>query len=128
MIGSKVEHGEHVLVVVDLRTIVEREAHTLEDVDDLVTDKCQRMASAKVDGVGSACEVEALRGCLGGLHLLAERVDLVGGCLFQFVDLDAQLALFLFGHIAEICNDGVDFAFLTEIFQSELLHILSVFG
>ena len=128
MVGRKVEHGEHMLVVIDLRSLEEREAHALEDVDDLVSDKRQRMTRSQADGVGCACQVEALRACLGGLHLLTQSVDLLCGGRFQLIDLDAKFTLLLLGHIAEVGNDGVDFTFLAQVFQSELLYVLCVFG
>lgn len=46
VVCRKVEHGEDVLVVVDLGTMEEREAHALEDLDDLVANDGQRMACA----------------------------------------------------------------------------------
>ena len=44
VVGGKVEHGKHVLVVVHLGTVGEGEAHTREDVDDFVLDDSQRVA------------------------------------------------------------------------------------
>ena len=57
MVGGKVELCEHMKVIVNLRTCCQREAHSLEDVYDLVCDNGQRMACAKRYRVGTACEV-----------------------------------------------------------------------
>ena len=72
MVSGKVQHGEHVLVVVDLGTVIEREAHALEDVDDLILDNGQRVTCTQGDGVGCACQVLVVVAGIGRGDLLAQ--------------------------------------------------------
>ena len=90
MVSGKVQHGEHVLVVVDLGTVVECEAHALEDVDDLILDNGQRVTGAQGDGVGRTCQILVVVAGVSRGDLLAQGVDLVLSGFFQFVDLDAN--------------------------------------
>ena len=76
MVSGKVQHGEHVLVVVDLGTVVECEAHALEDVDDLILDNGQRVTGAQGDGVGRTCQILVVVAGIGRGDLLAQGVDL----------------------------------------------------
>ena len=47
MIGSEVQHGEYVLVVIYLWTLIESESHAAEDVDDLILHHGQWMAGSE---------------------------------------------------------------------------------
>ena len=126
MVGGEVQHGEHVLVVVNLRTLIEREAHPCEDVDDFVLDKCQRMPRTQADGVGGACKVDVVALCLAGLELVLQLVDSVLCELLEFVDFHADGLLLVGRHIPELTHQCVDFAFLAEVFQSELFHVAGI--
>ena len=86
MVGGKVEHREDVLVIVDLGTAIEREAHTGEYVDNLVFHQRQRMARTQRHGIGRARQVDivALRRLV--LHLLLECVDAArASCLSSLI-------------------------------------------
>jgi phenylalanyl-tRNA synthetase alpha chain len=60
MVGCKVKHGEHVLVVVNLRSMIEREAHTREDVYDLILDNRKRMAGSQCYRVGCTGQIDVV--------------------------------------------------------------------
>ncbi len=60
VIGRKVEHGEHVLVVINLRTLIEGEAHTSEDVDDLILYNGERMACTQCYRIGRTGQVDVI--------------------------------------------------------------------
>jgi len=126
MVSGKIQHGEHVLVVVDLGTVVEREAHALEDVDDLILDNGQGMTGAQGDRVGRACQVLVVVAGIGKGDLLAQRVDLVLSDFFQLVDLDAYGFFLVCGHVTEVCHDGIDLTFLAQVLESELLDVVCV--
>jgi len=128
MVSGKVQHGEHVLVVVDLGTVVECEAHALEDVDDLILDNGQRVTGAQGDGVGRTCQILVVVAGVSRGDLLAQGVDLVLSGFFQFVDLDANGLFLVSGHIAEVCHDGIDLTFFAQILESELLDVVCVLG
>ena len=128
MVSGKVQHGEHVLVVVDLGTVVECEAHALEDVDDLILDNGQRVTGTQSDRVGRTRQVLVVVAGIGRGDLLAQGVDLVLSGFFQFVDLDAYGLFLVSGHIAEVCHDGIDLTFFAQILESELLDVVCVLG
>ena len=128
MVGGKVQHGEHVQVVVYLRSFGQREAHTLEDVDNLVLRDAQRMACTQLDGVGCAGEVDVLSLVVTTLQLFLQCVDVVEGLLFQFVNLNADSLLVLGCHVTEVLHQCVDFAFAAEVFQSQLFNFLGIVG
>ena len=117
VVGGKVEHGKHVLVVVHLGTVGEGEAHTREDVDDFVLDDSQRVARAKGDGVGSTGEVYMTTAVLGILNLLFQFVYLALYGLLQFVDFHTHRLFLVGGDISEFCHKGGDGAFLAQVFQ-----------
>ena len=126
MVGRKVEHGEHVFVIIYLRTIGQHEAHARENVDDVVGDNGKWMARAQLNGVGGAREVDVVTSGLGLFQLLPQLVDAGDGSLLELVDLDAD-RLFLFGgDIVEIGHEGIDFTFLTKIFQAKLFNLLGI--
>ena len=126
MVGGEVQLGEHVQVVVDLRTFGQRESHALEDVDDLVLHDGQRVACAQLDGVGRTREVEVV-GFLGSvLQLLLQGVDVVEGELLQFVDLHADGLLVLGCHIAEVLHQRINLTLAAEVFQTQLFNLFCI--
>ncbi len=128
MIGSKVHFGEHMQIVFNLGTVGQNETHTRENVNNLVGHNGQRMACTQLNGVGSTRQVNGLTFVLLSLTIIAQLVDALCGQRFQFVDFHTNGLFLVGGYIAEIIHQGSDFAFLTEIFQSQLLYFLSVFS
>ena len=128
VIGSKVHLSEHVEIVFHLRAVSKDETHAGENVDNLVGDDGERMACTQLDGVGCAREVDSLVASLLGLALLTQLVDALSSKCLEFIDLHADGLLLVGSHIAEVVHQGCNLTFLAEIFQSELLHFLCVFG
>ena len=128
MVGSKVQLREHVQIVINLRSLSQREAHALENVDNLVLHDGQRMASAQLDGVGSACQVYVVCRVLGCLALLPELVDASRCQLFQFVNLHSDSFLLVGSHVAEVLHQGIDLAFFAQVFQPELFNLPGIVG
>ena len=126
VVGREVEHGEDVLVVVNLWAVVEREAHALEYLYYLVLNDGKRMARAKVDGVGGARQVEAFLARLRGLHGLAQLVDFLRGHLLELVDLYSELLLLVLCHGAELVHELAYLTFLAQVFYPELFHVFRV--
>ena len=62
------------------------------------------------------------------LQLVAQRVDAVEGRLLQLVYLHADGLFVLGSHTTEILHQGIDFTFLTEILEAQLLNVGCVFG
>ncbi len=60
MIGSKVEHGEYVLVVIYLWTLIEGEAHAAEDVDDLILHDGQWMTGTESYRISCTGQVDVI--------------------------------------------------------------------
>ena len=75
VIGSKVELSEHVKVVVNLWSFSKGEAHTLEDVDNLVLNDIKRMTCAEQYWISRTCEVEVVCRLLSNLVLFLKFVD-----------------------------------------------------
>ena len=128
MISRKIEHSEYMLVIIDFRTMIKRESHALEDIDNLILHDRQRMTRTQVDGIRRTCEVEFLSIGFLGLNLLAKLIDFLLRVLFQLIDLDAYCLFLVSGNIAEISHDGIDLAFLAQILQAEFLHVLGILG
>ena len=126
MVGGKVEHGEHMLVVIYLGTLIKCEAHAREYVDNLVCNNGNGMTCAQTDGVGGACQVDVVTVAFGILSLFLELIDSLYGGLLQFVDFHSDGFLLVGRHIAEVCHEGVDLTFLAKIFQAKLLYLFGV--
>ena len=126
MIGCKVEHSEHVLVVVNLRTLIEGESHTAEDVDDLVLYNSQRMACTQSHRISRTGQVDVVAACVSLFHLLLESVDLGKSSLLQFVDFDTNLFFLVAWHIAEVGHEGIDFTLFAEILDAKLFYFFCV--
>ena len=111
VIGCEVELGEHVQVVVNLRSFCQSESHTLEYVDDLVLDDVERVACAELYGVCRTGQVEVVSRLFCHLVLLFQLVDFLHCELLQLVNLHSD-SLFLVGsHIAEVGHESRNLAF-----------------
>ena len=126
VIGCKVEHGEHVLVVIYLRTMIQGEAHAREDVDNLVLDNCQRMASTQSHWVRGTGQVEVVVRILSLFHLLLQRIDALGGRLLQLIDFHTNGFLLVGSYRAEVVHERIDLALLAQILDAKLLHFLCI--
>ena len=111
-----------VQIVVDFRPLGQREAHALENVDNLVLHDGQRMARTQTNRVGRTRQVDVVGLVATTLQLLLERVDMVESQLFQLVDFHSDHLLLLGSHIAEIRHQRVDFALSAEVFQTQLFN------
>ena len=60
MIGSEVQHGEYVLVVIYLWTLIESESHAAEDVDDLILHHGQWMAGSERYRISCTGQVDVI--------------------------------------------------------------------
>ena len=125
MISSKVQHSKHVLVVINLWTLIESETHTSKDINNLVLYKCQRMTCTEVNRISSTCQVDIITLCLTCFKLVLEFVNLVLCTLLKFINLHADNLLLVGCHITELAHQRIDFTLLTKVFQTELLHIIS---
>ena len=126
MIGCKVEHSEHVLVVVNLRTLIEGESHTAEDVDNLVLYDSQWMTCTQSHWISCTGQVDVIAACVSLFHLILESVDLGKGSLLQFVDFDTNLFFLVAWHIAEVGHEGIDFTLFAEILDAKLFYFFCV--
>ena len=86
------------------------------------------MARAKLDGVGCARQVDGLVATFLRLTCLTQLVDALGGECLQFVDLHTDRLLLVGSDVAEVVHQGGNLTLLTQVFQSELLHFVSVLG
>ena len=123
MVGGEVQRAEYVPVVFYLRTFGDCESHVAEDVDDLVFHERERVASAEGEGSGRTGKVDIgllFVGVVG--ESLLEGRELFGRGGLEFVEFLAQFALLLCGYGTEIVHQRGDGAFLTEVFDAELLH------
>ena len=102
MVGGKVHLREDMQVVFHFRTVGKGETHALENVDNLIGHNGYGMTGAKTNGVGRAGEVDVVVTLVGRGNLLAERIDMVGGSLLQFVNLHAHFTLLLGSNGAEV--------------------------
>ena len=118
VILGEVEGGEDVPVVLHLGPFGDAETEPGEDVADLAADDGERVAGAEGDGVSRAGEVDHVGAIVGGVEARLQLIDLVLGRLFKLVKVLADLAFALRGHVAEVAHQGVDFAFLTEVFDA----------
>ena len=74
VVGGKVELCKHVEVVVNLGSFGKREAHALEDVNNLILDNVERMTCAELYRISRTGEVEVVCRLLGYLVLLLKFV------------------------------------------------------
>ena len=113
-------------VVVDFRTFGQGEAHSREDVDNLVLHDGQRMARAKAHRVGGACQVKVVLAVGLSLHLFLQFVDTLLCQLLQFIDFDADDLFLVSGYIAEVGHQLGDFTLLAEVLQTQLFYFVGV--
>ena len=118
MVGCEVHRAEHVPVVLNLRTVGQREAQAGEDVDDFLLDDGQRVARAQADGVGRTRQVQFVARLVVGGELFAQGVDLFLGGGLQLVQLHADFALGFGRHGAEVRHEVVYQTFLAQVFDA----------
>ena len=70
MVGGEVHLGEHMQVVFNLWSVGKDEAHTREDVNNLICHDSKRMACAKGNGIRGTGEVDAVGLRVAGFKLL----------------------------------------------------------
>ena len=126
MICCKVQHGENVLVIVNLRAVCQNKAHALEYFDDFILDNCQRMTRSKSDRIGCAGEVYVIPLCLFFGKFFPQTVDFVGCRLLEFIDFYTDILLLVCCNVAEISHKSVDFTFLAKIFKTQLFYVLCI--
>ena len=126
MISGKVEHGENMLVIVNLWTMIEGKAHARENVDNLILDNCQWMTGTESYRVGGTCQVNIIAGCISLFHLLLESVDAFCNSLLQLIDLYTNCFLLVGWHCAEVGHKGINRALLAQILESELLYFFCI--
>ena len=123
MFGREVERREYVPVVLDFGAVGHGIAQAGKDLDNLVFDQRNRMARTELFGRAGTGHV--LRGGAvafrGVLQLFAQVVYLFERRGLELVELLTELAFELRGHRFELLHQGVQFAFLAEDFDAELL-------
>lgn len=97
MILRRVQRREVVVVILNLRALVNREAHPQENVDQLVPDLRHRMEAPDLSVRGRQRDVDLLALVAGLklllLHLLIERIEVIDCPALQLVDLLAEIGL-----------------------------------
>ena len=119
MVGGEVQRREHMPFVFYLRTFGYRETEAAEYVDYLFADYRQWMARAKFRRRGGARQVEVAYCAVGVLKRFAQRVDFVGGKVFELVEGLAECFFLIGWHRAKVVEKRRNFAFLREIFDTQ---------
>lgn len=119
-----------VVVAIDVRTVLNGEAHPCEDLDDLAHHLMERMFSSEITAAarqrnvdlfltqpfGEFCFRKALK------SLLAEVRDL----FFEDIDLLANDRTLVCGSVAKMLHQVLDGTFFAKIFDLELFHFFAV--
>ena len=126
MIVGKVERAIDVPVILHLGTLGNREAHTGEDVNDLLANKAQGVTCAHLVGIGRTSQVNIRIDVVFRLIFCLEGLDLLGSSSLQCIQLLAKFALLVSSHIAELCHQASDLALLAKILDTQRLNVFCV--
>ena len=119
MLGRKVQHAEHVAVVLYLGSVGYGKADAGEDVDNLFAYEAQGVTCSQLDGVRRAREVEVFCCCVGlGVYLLFEFVKAGFDALTHLINDSSPLGFFVLLQGLELIHECSYFTFLRQQFEA----------
>ena len=126
MLGRKIQHAIHMLVILHFRSLRDGKTNTGEDILYLLAHKRQRMTRTQFNRIRRARQVQTVGLRLFLLKLLTQGINPSFRLLTQLVQQLSQFPFLVVRHLAKLIEKRGNLTFLTEIFDTQRLELLRI--